>query len=223
MAIDVYEELGIDALRRRLLEHTRRSYRMLRLPDRPQVLDIGCGRGLPTVELARLSGGRVVGIDTDDEALSHLRRRVEKEGLTTQVTVLLRSLYETGLGNESFDLLWEEGVLHLLVNSKSFRECNRLLKPGGFLVMHETISWFESIRDKVPAWGFQFDCQHLLPKNFWWDQYGAPLEQRIQTLRASGKSVSDRNELFRYEQEVAAIKADSEQLDCGFFAVKKRG
>ena len=128
MAIDVHEELGIDELRRRLLEHTRRFYRMLRLPDRPQVLDIGCGRGLPTVELARLSGGRIVGIDTDDEALSLLRRRVEKEGLTTQVTVLLRSLYETGLGNESFDLLWEEGVLHLLENSKSFRECNRLLK-----------------------------------------------------------------------------------------------
>jgi SAM-dependent methyltransferase len=222
MTIDAYEELGIEELRRRLLEHTRKAYGMLRLPDRPQILDIGCGRGIPTVELARLSGGEVVGIDTDDEALSHLRRRVEQEGFTTQVTVLCRSLYEVGLDNESFDLLWEEGVLHLLENSKSFRECNRLLKPGGFLVMHETINWFESIRDEIPAWGFRFDCQHLLPKDLWWDQYGAPLERRIQTLRESGKSVGDRNEFFRYEQEVAAIKADSEQLDCGFFAIKKR-
>jgi ubiquinone/menaquinone biosynthesis C-methylase UbiE len=191
------------------------------LPERPRILDIGCGRGLQTIELARLSNGDVVGIDINNNALSQLEQRIEQEGISAQIAVVARSLYETGFDDESFDLLWEEGVLHLLDDLRSFRECNRLLKPGGFLVMHETISWFKGIRENLPVFGFRYVVDHLLPEHYWWTEYGAPLEERIRSFLEATDSVQVSGELSQYEQEVAMIKADPSQLACGFFTVQK--
>jgi len=54
-----------EGIRERLLKYTRRAFRMLPKLDKPCILDIGCGSGVPTVGLARLSGGEVIGIDID--------------------------------------------------------------------------------------------------------------------------------------------------------------
>jgi SAM-dependent methyltransferase len=219
--IDMYHTLGIEDLRARILEHTRKAYTLLQLPERPRILDIGCGRGLQTIELARLSKGDVVGIDIDNHVLLQLAQRIEQEGVSAQITVVFRSLYETGFDDESFDLLWEEGVLHLLDESRSFRECSRLLKPGGFLVMHEAIGWFEGIKEKLAAFGFHHVVDHLLPDHYWWTEYGAPLEERIQFFRETHDGVAVARDLAQYEQEVAMLKADPSQLHCGFFCIQK--
>ena len=41
------------------------------LPElaKPRILDMGCGSGIPTLELARLSRGEAIGIDIDQPAL----------------------------------------------------------------------------------------------------------------------------------------------------------
>ncbi|MEJ2118650.1 MAG: class I SAM-dependent methyltransferase [Alphaproteobacteria bacterium] len=220
---DMYRTLGIEDLRARLLEHTRKAYTLLRLPEQPRILDIGCGRGLQTIELARLSNGKIIGIDIDNDVLSQMEQRIKQEGASAQITVFARSLYETGFDDESFDLLWEEGVLHLLDVSRSLRECNRLLKSGGYLVMHETVSWFEGIREKLAVFGFRhrhiFD--HFLPDQYWWTEYGAPLEERIRSFREINNGAAISGELAQYEQEVAIIKADPSRLNCGFFCIQK--
>ena len=216
---DMYHVLGIEELRTRILAHTRKAYALLQLPERARILDIGCGRGLQTVELARLSEGDIVGIDIDNSALSQLRQRVEREDLSTRITVVSRSLYESGFADESFDLLWEEGVLHLLDASKSFRECHRVLKTGGLLVMHETISWFEGVKNILPGFGFRHVVDHLLPKHYWWTEYGAPLEERIRLYREAAGGAVESGDLAPYEQEVIMIKADP--MACGFFVIQK--
>jgi ubiquinone/menaquinone biosynthesis C-methylase UbiE len=137
--IDIERALGIQELRAGFLRHTKRAYRMLPAFDRPRILDIGCGTGLPTMVLAELGLGEIVGIDIDDAALSQLRQRIPDAGLSHRVIAVNVSLYETGIPDQSFEILWAEGVLHSLDPYKSFRECHRLLKPKGFLMIHETI------------------------------------------------------------------------------------
>jgi len=45
-------------------ECTRRAYEHLsNLPKQPQILDIGCGSGMQTLELARISSGQVTALD----------------------------------------------------------------------------------------------------------------------------------------------------------------
>lgn len=59
------------------LEYTCRAFQMLPPMHRPRILDIGCGKGGPTLELARLSHGEVIGMDPDHSALNRLSQRVE--------------------------------------------------------------------------------------------------------------------------------------------------
>ena len=46
-----------DKIRKRFLKYTRKAFRMLPQIDKPRILDIGCGSGIPTLELARLGQG----------------------------------------------------------------------------------------------------------------------------------------------------------------------
>lgn len=206
----------------RALEHTRKAFALLPAIDRPRILDIGCGQGLQTMDLARLGGGEVVGIDIDQTALTRFRQRLEQSEVTSRVTVRMGSLFDSGLAAEGFDILWEEGVLHLLEPARSFAACHRLLRPGGFLVMHETLDWFEAARQRLSEWGLMFVDRHLLPRHFWWTEYGAPLERRVREFRESHADAAGSPELTRYANEAAMIKADPDQFDCGFFILQKR-
>jgi len=220
--MDVEQAMNTEELRGRFLPHTRKAYQLLPAHDRPRILDIGCGSGLQTIELARLGQGEVVGFDPDEAALSRLRQRVEQAGLSSRIQVVQASMYDTGFDDAGFDILWEEGVLHLLDSSLSLPECRRLLKPDGFLVMHETLEWFDGVREKLSKYGFAFRDQHLLPKNYWWTDYGAPLEERIIEFRKTHGAAAESAELSRHESDVAWMKKAENQLDCGFFIVQAR-
>jgi len=69
-----------DTIRKRLLKYTRKAFRMLPQMDKPRILDIGYGSGVPTLELARLSHGEVMGIDIDQPALDKFTRKTKKGG-----------------------------------------------------------------------------------------------------------------------------------------------
>jgi len=53
-------QVNKDLVRKRLLKYTRKASRMLPQIDRPRIPDIGCGFGVSTMELARLSRGQVI-------------------------------------------------------------------------------------------------------------------------------------------------------------------
>ncbi len=58
---------------------TRKAYRMLKdLPKNPRILDVGCGPGMQTVELAKLSGGQIVALDFHEPSWSNLKRLSKK-------------------------------------------------------------------------------------------------------------------------------------------------
>ena len=67
-----------DKVRKRLLKYTRKAFRMLPKLNNPRILDVGCGYGIPTIELARLSQGEVTGIDIDQPALDELSRKIKE-------------------------------------------------------------------------------------------------------------------------------------------------
>jgi ubiquinone/menaquinone biosynthesis C-methylase UbiE len=123
--MDIDEALNVEELRERCLKHSRRAYRLLPPFEQPRILDIGCGQGQQTIELARLGGGEVVGIDIDQAALSRLRQRIDQAGLGDRVKAIHVSLFDNGFDDNSFDVLWEEGVLNLLDSSRSLPECRR--------------------------------------------------------------------------------------------------
>jgi len=218
----ILEELDTEGLRAAFLEYTRKAYRMIPPIDRPRILDAGCGTGQPTVELALLSDGDIVAIDPDENALDTLRLRIEKEGLSDRVRTVCCSIFETGFTAATFDIIWEEGVFHLLDTQRVLTESVRLVPEGGFLVMFETNEWFERTHEHFSEHGLDLFQKLPLPPGCWWTRYYAPLEERVAVLREKYRETEDHEVLSRFEREAEAVKADVSKSDCSFILMRRR-
>jgi ubiquinone/menaquinone biosynthesis C-methylase UbiE len=154
-----------DRVRKCLLKYTRRAFRMLPKLDKPLILDIGCGSGMPTMELARLSDGEIVGLDIDQSLLDVLRRNIEKAGLSDRVKVINCSFFDMEFPDGGFDIIWAEGSINVIGFKRGLQQWKRFLKPNGFMVAHDERgnveekllnisllwrSWFLKLGENVP-------------------------------------------------------------------------
>ena len=78
MSKDLLFEINEDQFRERLNRYTRKAFKMLPELEKPRILDIGCGSGVPTIELAKLSNGEIIGIDINQSLLDKLNKKIEK-------------------------------------------------------------------------------------------------------------------------------------------------
>jgi len=94
-----------------------------------RVLDVGCGPGWVTVNYAA-HGAVVDAIDLTARAVELTRLFLDQKGLTA--TVQQANAESLPFESDSFDLVVSCGVLHHTPNTtRAFRECVRVLKPGG--------------------------------------------------------------------------------------------
>lgn len=101
-----------------------------RTPARARVLDVGCGAGEITSEIAR-AGFDVVGIDVAEEPLRRARAR------DPQLDVrLVATDGEWPLADASFDAVWAgETLEHVLDTAAWLTQVRRVLRSGGTLVL----------------------------------------------------------------------------------------
>ncbi|MEV7232071.1 bifunctional class I SAM-dependent methyltransferase/N-acetyltransferase [Polymorphospora sp. NPDC051019] len=184
---------GSDATTRRLLEMAGP------LPERPRVLDAGCGPGRSTLLLAEEAGAHVTAVDLHQPFLDGLAAEAARRGLGGQVTVVNCSMDQLPFPDHSFDVIWAEGSVYTIGFDTALRAWHRLLAPGGVLVATE-IEWTvpspaASARaywdaayplrthamntDAAQAAGYRLSAHWPLPETDWWDEYYSPLTQRI--------------------------------------------
>ncbi len=244
MSKAVLEELRQGLPTEKRLEYTRRAFKLLpRIPE-PNILDIGCGSGLPTVELARLGNGIVTGVDIDGAALDKMMGRARKLGVSHRVKALRCSMAEMDFADATFDIVWNEGAVWLVGFEKGLREWRRFIKPGGFLVVHD-MCWLEPdppspIREywrrtypgisthednlaKVPGCGYELLGHFSLPESAWWDLYFGPITLRIPRLRSKYADDSDALTELDEEQEQADLcRRYSRWYGSAFCIMRKR-
>ena len=179
---DILEELDEDSIRTNFLKYTRKAFEMLPKLDKPRILDIACGSGIPTLELSKLSGGEVVGIDIDQLSLDTFKERIEQEGLGARVKAVNCSMQKITLPDESFDIVWDEGAGYFIDFEKALKLW-RLLKPNGYLVIHDDLKDLNHKLGLIPKYGYRLVEHFPLPDDAWWLEYFAPLEKRINELR----------------------------------------
>ena len=76
-----YKEPYTEQLRRNFLKYTRIAFDSLPKIQNPNVLDLGCGSGLITIELASLTNGNISSIDIDQTLLNELNTNKMKKCL----------------------------------------------------------------------------------------------------------------------------------------------
>jgi len=144
-----------DLLRGRLNKYTRRAFQMLPELDQPHILDIGCGSGVPTMELARLSDGQIIGLDIDSSLLDQLAKKIEEAGLSDRVKTLKCSMLELDFPDESFDLIWAEGSIARIGFERGLKEWRRFLKPKGFLIVHDEVTNITQKLEQISGCGYE--------------------------------------------------------------------
>ena len=101
------------------------------------LLDIGCGPGTLTIDLARrVAPGRVLGIDASGEVLEGARERVAEAGVDVELAV--GDVYHLDLPDDSFDVVHAHQVLqHLTDPVAALREMRRVARPGGIVAVRD--------------------------------------------------------------------------------------
>ncbi len=173
------------------------------LPPAPLVLDIGCGPGMQTMDLASLlPAARITAVDMHKPFLDQLRRRTKTAGTENRIEAVQADMAALPFAPGSFDLIWCEGAAYFMGVGNALRAWRPLLRRGGKLALTEAV-WLEAdapepvrrcwaeypdMRDiefnrkLVRECGYELLGDFALPDAAWWDDYYGPMEKRLAEL-----------------------------------------
>ena len=114
------------------------GYLLPRLKASARVLDVGCGPGTITADLAaRVPDGEVVAIDAAGDVLDLARAEAGRRG-QAGVRFEVGDVYQLGFEDASFDVVHAHQVLqHLSDPTAALREMRRVCRPGGLVAARD--------------------------------------------------------------------------------------
>ncbi|MGW2178341.1 class I SAM-dependent methyltransferase [Streptomyces sp. NPDC001732] len=120
------------------------------------VLDVGCGPGTITADLAELvAPGEVTGIDTTDEILARAAGTASGRGLEN-VEFAVADVHDLDFPDDSFDVVHAHQVLqHVGDPVQALREMRRVCRPGGIVAARDSdyaaMAWYPEL-PALDAW-----------------------------------------------------------------------
>jgi ubiquinone/menaquinone biosynthesis C-methylase UbiE len=128
------------------------EYLLAHLRAGSSLLDVGCGPGTITADLAdRVSPGRVVAVDASADVVAEARGTLDGRG-HDDVEVSVGDVYELDHGDASFDVVHAHQVLqHLGDPVAALREMRRVVSPGGVVAARDAdyaaMTWYPTDPD----------------------------------------------------------------------------
>jgi SAM-dependent methyltransferase len=226
-------------------EATRKAYACLsNLPDKPIILDIGCGPGQQTMDLASLSAGIIYAIDNYGPYLKALQTRVDRNGLADRIFPQAADMTALPFEPAYFDLIWAEGSIYIMGFEKGLTAWEPYLKPGGYLTVSE-ISWlknrpppdlvrfwdeaYPAIQDQngnistIQAAGYHLIDHFVLPPGAWWDDYYSHIEKKLPFLKTKYRNDAEALEVIAIEeQEIDLFRKYSDYYGYVFYMMQKK-
>ncbi|GGN29326.1 SAM-dependent methyltransferase [Actinoplanes campanulatus] len=123
------------------------AYLLPHLSSGISLLDVGCGPGTITAELAELvAPGRVTALEQTGEALGLARAEIARRGLAN-VDFAVGDVHALDFPDDSFDVVHAHQVLqHVADPVRALREMRRVTRPGGVVAARDSdyaaFTWF---------------------------------------------------------------------------------
>ncbi len=224
-------------------ESTKKAYLMLDdLPEKPRILDIGCGPGMQTIMLAKLSKGRIDAVDNHQPFLDYLKNKAEEQGVSEKIKIVNGDIFSLKYANNRFDLIWSEGAIYIIGFEKGLREWRNLLTDKGYIVVSE-LSWLkpnppEQVRkffregypgiktinenlEIIKKAGYRTISHFVLPKESWWANYYKPIEAKISSMKLKYKDDKEALDILAVEElEIDVFRKYSDYYGYVFYVMQ---
>lgn len=222
---------------------TRKAFKMMEhLPPEPRILDVGCGPGMQTVELLRLSGGTVVALDLLPQMLSRVRKAAEREGLGGKLKTLQADMNDMAFEPSSFDVIWSEGAIYFIGFEKGLARVKEFVRPSGYVAVSEAV-WLEHDppQEAVEFWneypeidtverklavvaglGYESVAHFVLPASSWTELYYDPLAKRAAEYEQKWRGIPEAEDvLAEARNEISVFRRYSRYYSYAFFVMRR--
>lgn len=190
-----------DRCRQGLIPYLEAACAQIPRTESTDLLDIGCGSGVPALWLAGHFPGNITAIDNNKEVTDYLKQKIRQQELQDRVQVFCTSFFDFEFNAEGYDLILAEGFLNIIGFEKGFPVMMDLVKTNGYLVLHDEY--------KDHDLKLQFIGKHrgmvtkilILDETIWWNDYYRLLEEEINKIQpdsARGLFKSDMEEITMY-------------------------
>ena len=164
---------GYDQVTTYEIEHHREAIRLANIQSDERILEVACGTGRATVELAKHLGaeGKLDAMDLSKDMLKYAERKITERQLSDRVEFKIGSAQVLPYPDQVFDILYNSYMFDLIAVSRFtsiLDEFKRVLKHGGRLVLvnmskdtpHKT--WYERVYEIVRL----FPCRPVVMESY---------------------------------------------------------
>jgi cyclopropane fatty-acyl-phospholipid synthase-like methyltransferase len=188
------------------------------LPENPQILDIGCGKGIQTIELAKHTNGSITAVDNHQYFLDCLKEDAQKLQLDKKITCIQADMNDLPFDDKSFDLIWSEGAIFIMGIKDGLRKWKKLVKKDGYLLFSDLVWKKEPCSlELIEYWNqeypsimnidevilesqlndFEVISHYTLPKISWINNYLIPIENIIAKLKVKNRDNAAALEIYK--------------------------
>jgi len=219
-------------------------YSLPAFPQHATILDIGCGTGVQTLELARLAPCQILALDNHEPYLRDLRKRAREENLDKKISAIAGDMNNLPFSEAEFDLIWSEGGIYIIGFERGLQEWRKFLKPGGYLAVSELIwtsndppdealKFWENeypsmqsdraCKEVISKSGFRLIRDFMLPEDAWREYY-EPLSRRVSDLKEKFAENRTMMDLLKYvEKEISVYREFKNHFGYVFYIMKWQG
>lgn len=224
-------------------EITRKAYSMMHaLPEAPRILDVGCGPGMQTIELLRLSRGTVVALDLLPQMLRRVEAAAAAAGVSERLVTVEQDMNSMTVLASSFDVVWSEGAIYLIGFEEGLKNFRGLLRAGGYLCVSEAvwlkpnppleviefwkeypeIDFVEAKLRIIEEAGLELIGHFILPPEAWEEHYYQPMRLKIAEKEREWEGDAEGMEVLRAaKDEISVFQRFSDYYSYAFFVMKK--
>lgn len=144
---DIIEMSGVDTLHPGGFDLSKHIGDLVNFNSTKHVLDVSSGKGTFACYYAEEFGCNVTGIDINKEFINISKKKVEERGLSNLVEFEIGDSTNLNYPDNYFDVVVNECAVGLTVINKPqtiLNEMYRVVKPGGSVVIHESI-WLKEL------------------------------------------------------------------------------
>lgn len=223
-------------------ELTRRAFELMpQVPDAPRILDVGCGPGMQTVELLKITNGTVAALDLIPDMIARVKASAENAGVSDRLVTIEQDMKEMAFPESSFDIIWSEGAIYNLGFEAGLKKVKAFVKKGGYVAVSEAV-WLKPNppAEVIEFWreypeidtvevklevirriGYAVVGHFIFPTTAWTEQYYDPMEKRIAEKAEAWSGIPEAEIVLREaKNEISIFRRHFDYFSYAFFVMR---